>query len=152
MGEPYLIRPARESDARALCEIERRCFSDPWSPGGFREILRDRHAFGLVAEQGARPLGYVIGRAVSGEGEILNLAVAPEARRRGIASALLDAGLAWLERRGAAEVFLEVRESNAAALALYRRHGFAPVGQRSAYYRNPVEDALVLRRALSAAS
>ena len=76
---------------------------------------------------------------------VLNLAVAPEFRRRGIGGALLDAGLSALQRRRVEEVFLEVRESNHSAQALYLAYGFRAVGQRAAYYRNPREDALVLR-------
>lgn len=98
-----------------------------------------------MAQSGATIVGYLIGREVGGSGEILNLAVEPAFRRRGIARALLEAGLAALRRRGAGEVFLEVRVSNAAAQALYRQAGFRPVGQRPGYYRSPREDALVLR-------
>ena len=93
-------------------------------------------------------VGYLIGREVAGSGEVLNLAVAPEYRRRGIAGALLESGLASFRRRRVDEVFLEVRESNRSAQALYLSRGFRAVGQRAAYYRNPKEDALVLRLAL----
>ena len=91
------------------------------------------------------PVGYLVGRDVAGSGEILNLAVAPEHRRAGLARALLAEGLKLLSSRGAEEVFLEVRSSNTAALELYRAAGFRPVGMRADYYRNPREDALVLR-------
>ncbi len=89
--------------------------------------------------------GYLIAREAGGSGEILNLAVDPPRRRGGVGGMLLDAGLAVLRRRGAEEIFLEVRESNIAAQALYLGAGFRPVGQRADYYRNPMEDALVLR-------
>ncbi len=89
--------------------------------------------------------GYLIAREAGGSGEILNLAVDPGRRRGGIGRILLDAGLATLRRRGAEEIFLEVRESNLAAQALYLGAGFRPVGQRAGYYRNPLEDGLVLR-------
>jgi ribosomal-protein-alanine N-acetyltransferase len=125
--------------------IERRAFSDPWSEASFREALVSPWTFGVVAETGRGMAGYLIGREVAGTGEVLNLAVAPEFRRRGIGGALLEAGLAALRRRKVDEVFLEVRESNIEAQALYVGHGFRPVGQRAAYYRNPKEDALVLR-------
>ena len=92
--------------------------------------------------------GYFIGRDAAGMGEVLNLAVAPEWRRQGVARALLDAGIAALAARGADEIFLEVRESNVQAQALYTSAGFRVVGQRAAYYRSPREDALVLRRDL----
>jgi len=94
-------------------------------------------------------VGYLVGREAAGTGEVLNLAVSPEFRRRGVGEALLSAGLAVFRRSRMEEVFLEVRESNTSARALYARHGFRPVGQRSAYYRNPREDALVLRLELS---
>jgi ribosomal-protein-alanine N-acetyltransferase len=100
----------------------------------------------LVAEQADGIIGYLIAREAAGTGEILNLAVDPAWRRQGIAQALLDAGLVALKRRGTSEVYLEVRVSNHAAQSLYRRAGFSEVGRRRAYYRNPVEDALVLRR------
>ena len=87
-------------------------------------------------------------REAAGSGEILNLAVAPEFRRRGIGGTLLEEGLVAFHDRGAQEVFLEVRESNHSAQALYLARGFRPVGQRAAYYRNPRENALVLRLGL----
>ena len=145
MDATYRIRSAVPADAAGLVAIERRAFSDPWSEASFREALTSPWSFGLVAETRRAPAGYLIGREVAGTGEVLNLAVAPEFRRRGIGGALLDAGLAALRRRKVDEVFLEVRESNILAQALYVGHGFRPVGQRAAYYRNPREDALVLR-------
>jgi ribosomal-protein-alanine N-acetyltransferase len=93
-------------------------------------------------------VGYLIGREAAGTGEILNLAVDPPYRRQGLARSLLQHGLLALERRGADEVFLEVRISNRSARSLYADEGFKPVGTRTAYYRNPVEDALVLRLGL----
>ena len=94
-------------------------------------------------------MGYLVGRDVAGSGEILNLAVAPEHRRAGVARALLDQGLELLRLRGAEEAFLEVRASNQAAMALYGGAGFRTVGMRADYYRNPREDALVLRLGLA---
>jgi ribosomal-protein-alanine N-acetyltransferase len=99
---------------------------------------------------GAGIVGYMIGREAAGTGEVLNLAVDPPFRRRGLARSLLEHGLVALRRRGADEVFLEVRASNDSAQALYRSRGFEQVGTRAAYYRSPVEDALVLRLALGA--
>ncbi|MBA3497775.1 MAG: ribosomal protein S18-alanine N-acetyltransferase [Gemmatimonadales bacterium] len=125
--------------------IERRAFSDPWSEASFHEALVSPWTFGLVAEAGRGMAGYLIAREVAGTGEVLNLAVAPDLRRRGVGGALLEAGLSALRRRKVDEVFLEVRESNISAQALYVGHGFRPVGQRAAYYRNPKEDAVVLR-------
>jgi [ribosomal protein S18]-alanine N-acetyltransferase len=148
MDAPYRIRSAVLADAALLVAIERRCFSDPWNENSFREALDSPWSFGLVAHTGRAIAGYLIGREVAGTGEVLNLAVSPDFRRRGVARALLRAGLALLRKRNVDEVFLEVRESNRSAQALYLSSGFRPVGQRSAYYRNPKEDALVLWLAL----
>jgi ribosomal-protein-alanine N-acetyltransferase len=148
MDAPYRIRSAVPGDAAMLVAIERRCFSDPWSETSFRESLASPWTFGLVAQTGSRVAGYLIGREVAGTGEILNLAVTPDFRRRGVGRGLLRAGLSHFRRRGVDEVFLEVRESNQSAQALYLSSGFRPVGQRTAYYRNPKEDALVLWLAL----
>jgi ribosomal-protein-alanine N-acetyltransferase len=145
---PFRIRQGVPADAPALAAIERRAFGDPWSEASFRESLGAAWSFALVAEHEAEIIGYVVAREAAGTGEILNLAVAPPHRRAGVARALLEAGLTALERRQVDEVFLEVRVSNEAAQSLYRSAGFLPVGRRRSYYRNPVEDALVLRRAL----
>ena len=148
MDAPYRIRSAILADVEAMAAIERRAFSDPWSEASFREALTSAWTFGIVAQTGRGVAGYLIAREVAGTGEVLNLAVAPEARRRGIGGGLLEAGLVALRRRRVTEVFLEVRESNRSAQALYLGRGFRPVGQRAAYYRNPREDALVLRLAM----
>lgn len=140
------MRPAALRDAAAIAGLERRCFGDPWSEDSFREAVSSAWSFGLVAEDDDVGLvGYLIAREVAGTGEILNLAVAAPARRRGVARVLLTHGLETLERRGAEEVFLEVRASNRAAQTLYTSAGFKPVGQRDDYYRYPTEDALVFR-------
>jgi [ribosomal protein S18]-alanine N-acetyltransferase len=143
------IRPAALADAPTLSRLERQCFSDPWSTQGFREVLGTPVCFGLIGEAGPEVQGYLLARAVAGEGEILNLAVVPGARRRGIGGALLEVGLRHLRERGAREVFLEVRESNQAARAMYQSRGFRVVGARQRYYRQPVEDALVFRLPLT---
>jgi len=143
--EPCPIRRAAPRDARAIAALERRCFADPWSEESFRESITAAWSFVLAAEEYGELCGYVVGREVAGSGEILNLAVSPEGRRRGLGRRLLDAALAALGSRGAEEIFLEVRESNAGARALYAAAGFRPVGQRTGYYRYPSENALVLR-------
>ena len=90
--------------------------------------------------------GYVVALDAADEGEILNLAVAPSVRRTGLGRALVEDILDALGGRGVRQVYLEVRESNAPARALYAAHGFREVGRRKQYYRRPVEDAIVLRR------
>lgn len=148
MDGPSRVRPAWPADAPVLAVLERRCFADAWSDEAFRTLLRQPEATGVVAEAQGEIVGYGLARAVAGSAEILNLAVAPEHRRTGVAHRLLRALLTQLVHRKATEVYLEVRESNEAALGLYGRYRFEPVGRRADYYRLPQEDALVLRREL----
>ena len=144
------FRAATQADVPAIVEIERTSFGDPWSEETFRDLLRLRQAIFLVVSEGLPEsiCGYVIAAVITDEAEVLNLAVAGQSRRRGLGGRLLDAGLGMIRERGAREVFLEVRESNAAAIALYNSRGFAALSRRARYYRNPVEDALVLRHAI----
>jgi len=139
------IRPASPADIARLAELERICFNDPWSQAGLREMIAATHTIGLVAEAGRTIIGYAVGRYAADSGEILNLAVAPEHRREGVAAHLIDALLEGLRSREVREVYLEVRESNGPARALYQDKGFTVAGMRRAYYRYPTEDALVLR-------
>lgn len=148
MDEPYRIRQAEGADVPALARIERRCFSDPWSERGILESIQSETTIALVAENAEGELGYLMARLSGEEGEILNLAVLPGHRRRGLGRRLLEQGLALLIGRGVREAYLEVRESNLAARDLYLGFGFRPVGMRPHYYRNPAEDALVLRARL----
>lgn len=144
------LRPASADDIRAIAVIERASFGDPWSESAFGELLRSRSAIFLVATRREEKAiaGYVIAFVIDDEAEILNLAVTPAERGQGLGGELLDAGLDAATKRGAREAFLEVRESNASALALYLSRGFSALSRRGKYYRNPVEDALVLRRVL----
>jgi ribosomal-protein-alanine N-acetyltransferase len=101
-----------------------------------------------VAETDGATVGFLAALFSGEEMEILNLAVLPAARRAGVASSLLEAALAVARSSGGKRAFLEVRASNAGAIAFYERHGFLPAGRRTAYYAAPVEDALVLSLAL----
>lgn len=141
----WRIRPASLTDVAALAELERVCFSDPWTTAGLLETIQYETARTFVAQESDRILGYVIARISGEEGEILDLAVRPEERRRGIATRLLFAVREALQKDGVREMYLEVRESNHPAIELYRGQGFRPVGMRPRYYRSPAEDALILR-------
>jgi ribosomal-protein-alanine N-acetyltransferase len=134
----------------AVAAIERRAFSDPWSPASFRALFGNPLVHFAVAEDAetGRVLGYVVAWFVADEAEIANLAVAGDARRAGVGARLLDHALEGAIGRRCNVVFLEVRESNTAARALYASRRFQVVGRRAGYYRKPVEDALVLRREL----
>jgi ribosomal-protein-alanine N-acetyltransferase len=148
-----LLRPAVESDASQVAEIERSCFADPWSEESFRRLLGVPPAIFLVAlfPPDKAVVGYVIAFAVGEDAEILNVAVDVKFRGRGLAGQMLDAALIEMGARGVRSAFLEVRESNSAARALYKSRAFIEIGRRSNYYRRPVEDALVLRRSLQVA-
>lgn len=150
MGEPYLIRRASPADVPALVAIEQACFSDPWTAAGIRETIQYETSRTFVAESGGSTVGYVMARISGEEGEILNLAVLPRSRRKGIARCLLDEALGSIAAAGVTEAYLEVRQSNGQAIALYQSQGFRPVGLRPDYYRDPREDALVLRAPLLA--
>lgn len=126
-----------------MARIESAVFSDPWPGSAFASLLGD---LAVVAEQDGIVAGYGFGIHAADEGEILNLATAPQFRRRGIARAIVTALLDRLERAGAKTVFLEVRASNTEGRALYASFGFHAVGRRPRYYTSPPEDALVLAR------
>ncbi len=142
-----LPTPAAPSELAAL---HRACFilPPPWSEAAFAGLLAAPGAMLLAA-----PGGFLLGRVVADEAEILTLAVAPAARRRGIGAALVARFLAAAAARGAGRAFLEVAADNAAAQALYAGAGFAPAGRRPGYYRGAggaAVDALVLARGLPA--
>lgn len=144
------LRPASSADIPAFAALERASFSDPWTPAQLQEALNWPGAIAVAAEgAGAAIAGYVLGRVVVDEGEILTIATDPVRRRSGIGRALLGAALSTMVQRGAHAAWLEVRISNAAARAMYQSAGFVAAGVRKGYYRRPVEDALVLRRDLT---
>jgi len=157
-AKPLHIRRAVLDDVAGILRIERASFSDPWTEESFTTALSLDRMRVLVAEtpasengDGASELaGYVVALVIGPEAEIADLAVAPDWRQRGIGRALLARSVAELVAVGVRTLYLEVRESNAAARTLYETHGFRSVGRRRGYYRQPVEDALLLRREIGA--
>ena len=145
--------PAQRAHVPEVSAIEQACFSDPWSEASFRQAVDNPGVFFRVATEGASGLvvGYVVAWFAAGEGEIANVAVAPSARRRGLGGLLLDAAIAAAADHGAEALYLDVRESNVRARALYDSRGFVEVGRRRRYYRRPAEDAIVLRRGIDRA-
>ena len=140
------IRNAGPEDLEALEALEQQCFSLPWTGTMLQSQLPDgMHEF-LVAEEDERVLGYVGMMFVLDEGYISNVAVAPDSRRRGIGDLLIQELLHRCEEHGLTFVTLEVREHNEPAIALYRKHGFAPVGLRKNYYEAPVENAILMTK------
>lgn len=128
-----------------VAALERVCFpADPWSEALFREALDNPAAAVLLAQgEGGSLLGYAVVSAVLDEGNLDNIAVAPDVRRQGVGDALMKA-LTGFARENLAVLTLEVRVSNAPAIALYEKYGFAPVGRRKNYYSVPREDALLM--------
>lgn len=139
------ITPAANEHLPQLTALEQICFpTDPWSEALYQAAL-DNPAVAVLLAQGedGAPLGYAVLSTVLDEGNLDNIAVAPEARRQGIADALLSA-LTAFGREHLARLMLEVRSSNAPAIALYEKHGFATVGRRKNYYDTPREDAILM--------
>ena len=132
----------QEKHLPALAELEKQCFHAPWSEKMLREELGG--GIFLVAEQDGEVQGYVGCQTVLDEGYITNVAVSPDFRRRGAARLLIAELIARAKEKGLAFVTLEVRESNAPAIALYGGAGFAPVGTRKNFYSNPAENALLM--------
>ena len=137
------LRRAQMDDLDLLVELERVCLPDPWSRGALAAILRESRYLVLICEGG----GYLVSWSAAGEAEIERVGVAPPFRGRGWGRALVECALAEFGARRVQSAFLEVRENNAAARALYRRCGFAENGRRRAYYDDG-EDAILMRAAL----
>ena len=129
-----------------VAELEKLCFSDPWSESSVASELENELAYWLVAIEGDRVAGYVGSQTVLGETDMMNIAVHPDYRRRGVAETLVNALVDALKGKGSHCLTLEVRASNTPAQKLYEKLGFAQVGLRKNYYRNPKEDARILQK------
>ena len=142
------IVPMNEGHLEELERLEKLCFSRPWSRRMLAEELENQCAAFLVAEDGVsgKVLGYAGLLVMADEGYITNVAVFPEYRRSGVAAKLIEVFENFARGNRLAFLTLEVRPSNAAAIALYRRFGFQEVGRRKNYYDLPKEDALILTR------
>lgn len=141
-----MIRPMTAADVPSVAALEKLCFSDPWSASSIASELDNPLSLWLVWEEDGAAAAYLGVQRVPPQADVMNVAVSPALRRRGIARALF----AELERRlpEIDELFLEVRASNSGAIALYRTLGFEQVGRRPNYYLDPREDALILRKEL----
>jgi len=146
-----LWRPLRIEDVPAVAALERESHVAPWTPGNFDDAFAAGYSM-TVGVAAHAILAYGVLLLAPGEAQLLNLTVAAAARRQGLGRALLRRFLADASQRGAEQCFLEVRVSNAAAIALYAAEAFVPVARRIAYYPPGIagqrEDALVMRRAL----
>lgn len=149
-ADALVLRHAALADVERVAELELSCFtSDPWPRQSFESFIDRAGVTFIVAEDPGREegiVGYAVLIQVAEEAELLNLAVAGDSRRGGIGSSLLRSLLEVAARDGVTTVYLEVRESNAAARGLYAAHGFVEVGRRRRYYQRPGEDALILQK------
>ena len=129
-----------------IAELEKLCFNDPWSENSIASELDNRLSCWLVAIANDKVVGYVGSQTVLGETDMMNIAIHPDYRKQGIATELISALIEALNERGSHSLMLEVRASNEPAKSLYLKMGFDVVGVRKNYYRNPREDALILRK------
>jgi ribosomal-protein-alanine N-acetyltransferase len=144
------VRPARSEDVPRLMKIASHSLTAArWNQEAYANLFTEagsKQMVSLVVEEDEHALGFLVGRQVAGgEWEIENVVIAGAARRRGLASRLLGAFLDLVRNRGGHEIYLEVRESNRAAYALYKKLGFSEAGTRKSYYQSPEEDALILK-------
>ena len=131
------IETMNASHVDQIAQLEKLCFSDPWSVNSIASELDNKLAFWLVAVEGERVTGYIGSQTVMDETDMMNVAVHPDFRRQGIAEALVNALLENLQKMGSHCLTLEVRASNVPAIALYEKLGFLEIGRRKNYYRNP---------------
>lgn len=140
------VRRFRAEDAEAIGRLEAQCFTMPWSAKAFRELTLDAQSVGLVAEMDDQIVGFCSVTNVSGEGDVNNVAVAPEFQGRGIATSMLKELIRQGEMLGITDFTLEVRAGNAAAIHLYEKLGFVSEGIRPRFYEKPTEDAEIMWR------
>ena len=138
------IIPMNEGHVAQVAALEKQCFSDPWSENSVASELENPLSLWLIAEENGAVCGYVGSQTVLDETDMMNIAVHPDCRRKGIAAALITELVSRLKARGSRVLRLEVRESNFSAIALYKAMGFTQLGLRKNYYRNPKENALIL--------
>lgn len=150
----HRFRRAVTADLDALLRLERRCFDRPWPAGAFEQELAAPYSevwLAFAQEGGDVPIGYIDFHVITDEVSLLNVAVDPTARRRGLGVELMALMERRGQERGGRTVFLEVRRGNAQGLALYRRAGFEQIGLRKGYYSVDREDAIVLCKRLEGA-
>ena len=139
-----MLVPMTDAHLDQAEELEKLCFADPWSRELLAQTLDLENSFSIAAVEEGLLQGYASAQFVLDEGAINNIAVHPDCRRQGIASRLLEALLVWGTAQRLAFLMLEVRPSNTAAYALYRKFGFETVGVRPNYYAHPKENALLM--------
>ena len=146
MSLKYVIRPMTEEDTFTVSQIEEEIFSLPWSQKSFSDACSNADNVYLVCEMDGVIAGYCGMWTVLGEGNITNMAVSPDYRRCGIAQTLMQAMEEYGEDKKVTSYFLEVRQSNAPAIALYEKMGYKNIGIRKRFYEKPVEDAVIMTK------
>jgi ribosomal-protein-alanine N-acetyltransferase len=141
-----MIVKMNEAHVAQVAALEKLCFSDPWSEKSVASELENKLSLWLVALDEHVVTGYIGSQTVLDETDMMNVAIHPDYRRRGIAEKLVEALVEELKAIGSRCLTLEVRSSNEPAKSLYEKLGFLQVGRRPNYYRNPREDALILRK------
>lgn len=144
-----IVRAARFEDCSALAALDAQCNPSPWSARQFAACLEHAHETVLLAEHGRELAGLMVWQRIADEAELHLIDTAPALRRRGTASLLLQHLFAEAAAQGLCRILLEVRRSNLAAQALYRRHGFRECGRRPGYYPLPNgsrEDAVLMEK------
>ena len=141
-----ILEKMNASHVAEIAQLEKICFSDPWSEKSVASELENTLSCWLAAIENGQVAGYIGSQTVCGETDMMNVAVHPEHRRKGIAEALILGLIDELKTMESHCLTLEVRASNAPAIALYEKLGFSEIGRRKNYYRNPREDALILRK------
>ena len=142
------VRNMTFEDIDAVTAIERECITSPWNENGFLSFLLQEGTVFLVAEENGEIVGHGGFVSAADEADITNVAVTAARRKQGIGNSLVARLVSEAETRGIRKLFLEVRESNNAAIRLYHKQGFEPVGRRKGYYEEPAEDAVLMRRDL----
>lgn len=141
-----ILTNMRQEHVAQVAALEKLCFADPWSENSVASELNNPLSLWLVAVDGERVAGYVGSQTVMEESDMMNVAVHPDYRKQGMATALIVGLVEELRKRGSHCLTLDVRASNEMAISVYRKLDFQEVGRRKNYYRNPREDALILRK------
>lgn len=135
-----------QSHIEAIAELEKMCFHDPWSVNSIASELNNPLSTWLVAVEDGVVCGYVGSQSVLDGADMMNVAVHPDYRKQGIGGNLIDKLIGLLKSQNVISLSLEVRVSNENAIGLYNKMGFEIVGKRPGYYRNPREDAYIMRK------
>lgn len=144
MNESIEITPAVFEDIDQFMAIETQSFSDPWSKKGFEDALSYDYSYMVTARCLGKVAGYCCLYYVLDEGEIVNVAVAPDFRGRGVGFSMLSSLIQYGREQGVSRFLLDVRVSNHPAIALYKKSGFKPLALQKNFYQNPSEDAWLM--------